>query len=227
MTETGTVSEAEAELAKLKRRQARNQRKAQADGFLLGVTAMLKPGDFVIDCGANIGNVTEPLAETGAHVHCFEPDPFAFRKLSKRFDGNPSVTLQNAAVGVDAGTVQLMRAENFDDNRRGASVKSTVVSGGRMIDEARSVEVERIDFIAFLRQAVERHGEVAFLKMDIEGAELEILEAMEREDLFAPVRAMVVETHERKFKALRPRFKALRERVSAAYPLRKVNLDWI
>lgn len=218
---------AEEQLEKFKRRHDRNMRVSEAYGMLTGITAMLRPGDFVIDCGANVGVVTEPLAATGATVHCFEPDPYAFGKLTKKFSDTPNVTLHNAAVGVKKGTVQLMRADNFDDNPNFGSVKSTVVSGGRSINEDTTIDVEQINFISYLQDMIDQHGEIAFLKMDIEGAELEILEEMETENLFDPIRCTVVETHERKFKALRPRFKALKARIAKAYPMRKVNLNWI
>jgi len=68
---------------------------------------------------------------------------------------------------------------------------------------------------------------VAFVKMDIEGAELEILEALDAQGLLAQIRCIVVETHERKFKDLRPRYKALRETLAEKYPGKRVNLDWI
>ncbi|MEL6645713.1 MAG: FkbM family methyltransferase [Pseudomonadota bacterium] len=216
-----------AELEKLKRRHDRNMRVAHARGLLDGIASMLRPGDVCVDCGANVGEVTAVLAATGASVHCFEPDPFAFGKLSKRFGGAANVTLHPAAVGLNAGQITLMRAENFADNPRGGSVKSTVIAGGRGIAEADGIAVDVIDFPAFVGDLIQTHGEIAFLKMDIEGAELDILEEMERRELFDPIRLTVAETHERKFKALRPRFRALKERVAAAYPKTKVNLDWI
>ncbi len=226
------TAEAEAlktRLEKLTRRQARNQRAAFAKGLLQGVLSMLRPGDVVMDCGANIGDVAEPLADTGATLHAFEPDPYAFERLSKRLDGRPNVTLYNAAVGTEAGSVRLMRAANFDDNPKGGSVKSTVVPGGRNIDErdGQAIDVAMIDLPAMIRDMSRAHGELAFLKMDIEGAELALLELMMRERLFDSVRLTVAETHERKFRALRPRFAELRRNVSEAYPITRVNLDWI
>ncbi|WP_435139444.1 FkbM family methyltransferase [Pseudopelagicola sp. nBUS_19] len=218
---------AEEALEKYQRRHRRNMRASHAQGFLLGVASMLQKGDLVIDCGANIGEVTQPLAETGASIHCFEPDPYAFEQLSSRVMKLDNVILHNAAVGTESGTVQLMRAVNFGENPKGGSVKSTVLKGGRSIDESNPIDVELIDLIAFIKHAIECSGEIAFLKMDIEGAELDILERMEAENLFDSIRCTVVETHERKFKALRPRFKALKERVGNAYPVSKVNLDWI
>lgn len=215
------------EVEALVRRQKRNLRKAWAEGYLTAITAMLKPGDLAVDCGANMGVVTEQLAATGATVIAFEPDPFAFGTLEQKFGNMPNVRLVNAAVGVGTGTVRLMRADNFGENPEGASVKSTILDGGRRIDAENSIEVPLIDFPTWVKEQVAERGEVAFVKMDIEGAELDILEKMHDEQLFVNVRCLVAETHERKFKDLRDRYKALRDKVGETYAPGKVNLDWI
>lgn len=215
---------------KLKRRQARNERAHFARGLMQGILSMLEPGDVVFDCGANVGDVTAPLAETGATVHAFEPDPYAFGQLSKRVAGMENVILHNVAVGVTAGSVQLMRAANFDDNPKGGSVKSTVIPGGRNINEAAgaTIDVQMVALPEMIRaEAAKAGGRIAFLKMDIEGAELDLLEHMQAENLFDLVGLTVAETHENKFRDLRPRFAALREAVAADHPVTRVNLDWI
>lgn len=217
------------DLRKQKRRMKRNLRHAHAKGLMQGILSMLQPGDVVLDCGANIGLVSTSLAETGAEVHAFEPDPFAFEALKDRLGGKHNVQLYNAAVGVSAGHITLMRAANFDDNPRGGSVKSTVVSGGSNIDETEGhgIDVALLCLPEIIADLVARHGRIAFLKMDIEGAELDLLEHMMAQDLFEHIGLTVAETHERKFRDLRPRFRALREAVAARYPTTKVNLDWI
>ncbi len=209
------------------RRQKRNLRKAWAEGYLTAITAMLRPGDLAVDCGANMGVVTERLASTGADVVAFEPDPFAFATLEQKFANSPNVTLINAAVGVGSGTVRLMRADNFGENPEGASVKSTILDGGRRIDAENAVEVPLIDFPTWVADQVRERGEIAFVKMDIEGAELDILEKMHADQMFTNLRCLVAETHERKFKELRDRYKALRDTVAENYAPGKVNLDWI
>lgn len=188
---------------------------------------MLEPGDVVLDCGANVGAVCGPLAETGATVHAFEPAPYAYEQLSKRVEGQKNVTLHNVAVGTEAGTVKLMRAEGFDDDPAKNSVKSTILEGGRSTTEGETVDVELIDFIKLCKELIKKHKKIAFLKMDIEGAELDLPEKMLAEDMFDKIGLTVVETHEKKFKELRPRYRALREAVAAKYPITKINLDWI
>jgi FkbM family methyltransferase len=211
----------------LLRRAKRNQRKAWATGYLKGICTLLRPGDLAVDLGANQGEVTAQLAATGADVVAFEPDPLTFARLQDRFAGKANVTLIQAAVGVSTGTVQLMRAENFADNPQGASVKSTILGGGRGIDAGNAVEVPLIDFPAWVRDQVTARGAIAFVKMDIEGAELEILEAMDAQGLFAGIRGLVAETHERKFKDLRDRYKALKAAIAEHEPSGKITLDWI
>jgi FkbM family methyltransferase len=229
--ETDPASDRQAKRQKtadaLIRRAKRNQRKAWAEGYLKGICTLLRPGDLAVDLGANMGVVTEQLAATGADVVAFEPDPLTFAKLQDRFAGQPNVTLINAAVGVGSGTVQLMRADNFAENPDGASVKSTILGGGRRMDRANTVEVPLIDFCSWLRGQVTARGSIAFVKMDIEGAELEILEAMDEQGLFADILGLVAETHERKFKDLRDRYRALKVAIAEHEPSGKINLDWI
>jgi len=228
-THGGAVGKSKAELKAeaVIRRHKRNLRKAHAEGYLAGICALLRPGDLALDLGANMGVVTDLLARTGADVIAFEPDPWAFAKLSERFAETPNVQLVNAAVGVGTGTVRLMRAANFDANPVGASVKSTILDGGRQMDAAQAIDVPLLDFPSFLCKTLQERGEVAFVKMDIEGAELDILEAMDRDGLFEQVRTLVAETHERKFRDLRPRYKALRDRFAERYASHRVSLDWI
>lgn len=211
----------------LARRAKRNLRKAWATGYMQGICTLLRPGDLVVDLGANRGDVTALLAATGADVVAFEPDPVTFDRLKARFDGVANVTLVHAAAGVGSGTVRLMRADNFADNPEGASVKSTILDGGRRMDAGNSVEVALVDFPGWVRDQVAARGSIAFVKMDIEGAELDILEAMDAQGLFAGIRGLVAETHERKFKDLRERYKALKAAIAEHEPSGKINLDWI
>ena len=224
-----TVAELEEQLKKLRRRQKRNQRAAWADGFLTGICGMLRPGDLAIDCGANAGEVSARLLASGADVIAFDPEPWAHDQLTRRFAGESRFTLQPAAVGTAEGAVRLMRAGNFDGNAAQASVKSTVVAGGRQIDESaeNAIEVAQIDFIAFLRDVIAQRGEVAFLKIDIEGAELDLIPAIDAAGLFGAIRCTVVETHERKFRDRAADFQAMRALIGEKYAPSHVSLDWI
>lgn len=222
-----TIEELQRKVRKLRRTHQRTARVAWAEGFLTAVCGLLRPGDVAIDCGANVGAVSARLLASGADVIAFDPEPWAVEKLQARFADEPRFHLHNAAVGCTDGTITLFRAANFDQNEKNASVKSTVVSGGRMIDEGAGIRVPQVDFVTFLQRLIAERGEIAFLKMDIEGAELDLLAAMDRADIFASIRCTVAETHENKFADLRPRYTSLRTHFAQRYRPEHVNLDWI
>lgn len=74
---------------------------------------VLRPGDVVIDVGANVGMVTL-LACSSKRVagtisaHCFEPDPVAFRWLAKNAAlNNFDIVLNDCAVGASLGEAEL------------------------------------------------------------------------------------------------------------------------
>jgi FkbM family methyltransferase len=212
----------------IRRRNKRRIKRVRAQGVLQGVISMLRPGDIVFDCGANVGDVTAQLIGSGAHIHAFEPDPVAFARLSDRFLGAANVTLHNVAVATRDGDATLIRASDFADDPTARTSRSTIVAGGHLMADhgETTAPVKTIDLPRLIRETVSQHGEIALLKLDIEGAELEILEALEQQDLFDAVRLTIVETHQGKFPALRPRFKALRKRIAQGYPATKVNLEW-
>jgi FkbM family methyltransferase len=185
--------------------------------------AALDAGSLCIDLGANVGKISGELARTGARVHAFEPDPWAFGQLRDRLGGLANVTLHNAAIGARDGTATLMRDPDFDQDR---AVRSEGTSAFRSLlwqeGEADAFEVEQVGICRFLR---ELDRPVDLIKVDIEGAEVELLEAL----LDAPerdrVKVMFVETHEAQMPELRPRLKALRRRIKALeHPV--VYLNW-
>ncbi len=69
-------------------------------------------------------------------------------------------------------------------------------------------------------------GDIGVLKLDVEGAELGILETLLARRAFDRIGLTLVETHERLFPALQPRYAALRAAIAAAWPPARVNLDW-
>ncbi|MCX7890363.1 MAG: FkbM family methyltransferase [Rhodobacteraceae bacterium] len=202
---------------------------ARAQGTINGISLMLKPGDIAFDCGANVGDVSAILARSGATVEACEPDPYCVARLTERLAGVPNLRLHAAAVGVAGGVARLQRDRNFDADPARASVRSTVTPGGRRMaeDPDEAIEVPVIDLPAALEAAIATRGEIAFLKLDVEDAEPDILEEMARRRIFDGIRFTAAETHERKFPALAPRFAALRARIAAGWPATRVTLDWI
>jgi len=122
----------------------------------------LKPRSLVYDVGGYLGSWTsEMLLKYPCEYHVFEPHPQAFSKLMERFAGCPEVHLHQFALGGTNGSVLLSSAAEA----------SSIVSN-RGVD---SVEVKLVDVRQHL---LDERRSVALMKLNIEGAEFEFLEAL-------------------------------------------------
>ncbi len=179
-------------------------------------------GDVCLDMGANVGVYTEILAATGATVHAYEPDPWSMDQLQARFADNPRVHLHAAAVGAMAGTAMLHRKRHFADNTARHSQSSTIVpaDADRFVSSGIQVNV-----LAF-RDVVAGIGRpVALAKIDIEGAEFDILEEIFARPADYDVEAIFAETHERANPDRIARVDAMR-RMAETLDRPSINLFW-
>jgi FkbM family methyltransferase len=182
----------------------------------------LGPGDIAIDLGANAGEITRELAQTGAEVHAFEPDPDTFARLRDNVGAFDNVVLHNKAAGAEAGTVPIFRPPSWYEGREASASKAvSVLTDSRTEGFVSAGTVEMIDFSAFLNDLPRP---AALVKVDIEGSEWALLdrvlaEARGRFD------AMFVETHERFDRSVLPRLKRM-QREFASWDRPYVNLYW-
>jgi FkbM family methyltransferase len=182
----------------------------------------LGPGDIAIDLGANAGEITRRLAQTGAEVHAFEPDPDTFARLRENVGTFGNVILHNKAAGAEAGTVPIFRPASWYEGREASASKAVSVQTRQPDGGVRAAgTVEMIDFSAFLNDLPRP---AALVKVDIEGSEWALLdrvlaEARGRFD------AMFVETHERFDRSVLPRLKRM-QREFASWDRPYVNLYW-
>jgi FkbM family methyltransferase len=186
------------------------------------VVAGLQPGDIAIDCGASGGGATHQLAANGATVYAFEPDPHGFEGLVPMFQGVKNVHLFQQAVGTEARQVALNRTGDFLDNPD-HHVRSSSVFDSKANRNPSSVVVEQIDLLEFIAALPQR---VALLKMDIEGAEVPILERLFDTGMVRSIGYVFAETHERMIPDLVKRTRALRRR-RVREGLHHVSLDWV
>lgn len=187
------------------------------------VAGELGAADVAIDCGANVGRYTEVLARNGARVYAFEPNPDAFAVLSERMRGYPNVVCLNKAVAAKAGTVPLyLHAHAAEDPLHWSTGSSMLATKGNVNKET-FVEVEAVDFVNFL---LALKGQVALVKMDIEGAEVALLGRLLEQPLaLAAIGRLFVETHDHKIPELRDCTDRMREEI-ARRGLDRINLDW-
>lgn len=115
----------------------------------------------IIDCGANIGLSVLYMKEQfpNAKVLAFEPDALSFPLLQKNTNGMTGIVLKQKAVWKDNTTI------NFDNT--GTLSSRIVTNPFSNQKEAKIVEAER------LRDYLDKP--IFFLKLDIEGAEYEVI----------------------------------------------------
>ncbi|MEX0338548.1 MAG: FkbM family methyltransferase [Arenibacterium sp.] len=205
---------------KLKRRHCK-----RAQDTFSEVLADTHAGDLCLDLGANVGDFTRRMAETGADVISFEPDPGAFSVLEKAVAGLPNVTLIHKAAGHQDDQLMLYRSDKWSADKPGEHTKSSslVIADGS-VDDANAVMVDVVDIISFIE---ELDRDIRIIKMDIEGAEWAIMNRLINHPVLQRIDCIFVETHERADPAKYvPMFDALQDR---AEQLTKpyINLYWI
>ncbi|MBX9592222.1 MAG: FkbM family methyltransferase [Hyphomonadaceae bacterium] len=186
------------------------------------LVGQLTPDDIAIDCGANVGHYTRMLAASGATVYAFEPDPHCYGILCRTLGERPNVHLFNQAVGAETCDTKLYRARDFDTDPDYLSQSSSVYGSNPNVETSSAIAVQQIDLIRFIT-ALPRP--VSVLKLDIEGAEVPVIEKLLDTRVIDRVGQVFAETHERKIPELAAPTRALRRRI-ALEGRGNLNLDW-
>ena len=167
-------------------------------------------GMICIDLGAHFGKYTRAMALGAKQVIAFEPDPWAHEVLQKNVRDFENVKIENAAAGTCSRTVHLYRHARFDDDPAKYSRSSSVVSNKINVTRESAIEVNQIDFIEYVSDLNE---EIGVLKIDIEGAEVELLESLlDQPDILKRIHFIFVETHASRIPSHKPLVKLLRSR---------------
>ena len=212
-------------LGYIARRKLKRRHCNRAQDTFSEVLADTGAGDLCLDLGANVGEFTRRMAETGADVISFEPDPGAYSVLEKAVEGLPNVTLVHKAAGHQEDKLMLYRSDKWSADNPGAHTKSSslVIADGSA-DDGNAVMVDVVDIISFI-EALDR--DIRIIKMDIEGAEWAIMNRLIDHPVLKRIDCIFVESHERADPAKYvPMFDALQDR---AEQLTKpyINLYWI
>lgn len=142
----------------------------------------INEGNVVFDVGANIGELTllfSKFVGNRGQVHSFEPTPETFDKLSSlvRITNKKNVTLNNLAVSEDKGfgNFNIYEKQYASWN---TFAKRPLENYGINIAPPISIVVPVISIDEYcLENFIDR---IDLLKIDVEGAELDVLKGAER-----------------------------------------------
>jgi len=133
------------------------------------LTKLVKPGQTIIDVGANIGYFSltaAVLVGDSGRVIAFEPHPVAAGRLRQNVALNDlsNVEIVEAAVAHTPGSLRLFLGEDSE----GSSLYDLGLEPNLAVADVRALTLD--DYVV-----AERIGKVDLLKIDAEGAEVNVL----------------------------------------------------
>ena len=154
--------------------------------FISLYSQFLSAGDLCFDIGSNLGYRTRCFNQMGCKVVSVEPQTTCYSKLSRTFHGNNSVHLVNAAVGRQSGKASLHASPDHVLSTLSKSFIDLTTKSGRFSgttwNRIEDVEMTTLD------QLILEYGLPAFIKIDVEGYESEVLAGLSR-----PIAALSLE----------------------------------
>ena len=149
------------------------------------------------DFGANVGLVTDIVNSLSIDkkIFAFEPADVNFRILENKFGNNEKIKLEDKAVWINDGRISFsLGTKNTHTNS-----KITKIINDRGYDEKKyikSYEVDCIDVHQYINKLnSNKKDHYVVVKMDIEGAEYDVLAHMIEKNTIANVDLLLVEFH--------------------------------
>jgi FkbM family methyltransferase len=136
--------------------------------------AFVPPGALCFDIGAHVGNRVRAWRQLGARVVAVEPQRACADLLQRLFAGDPDVTLVRAALGAAPGETELLVSRRHPTVTSASPGWVEAVRDNPRFRGVRWDGRERVP-VTTLDRMVERFGEPAFTKIDVEGGEAEVL----------------------------------------------------
>ena len=125
---------------------------------------------YFIDCGAHCGeSILTAKQKFGINtiVISFEPIPGLAKQLQEIYKDNPTVNIQNSAVWINDSVRKFYLSEEYTDG-------SSLLTSLNNLKEEHYVKIPCFDLSSWIKNTFTPNDYI-ILKLDIEGAEYEVL----------------------------------------------------
>ncbi len=137
----------------------------------------VRPGDLCFDIGAHLGDRVHALSRLGARIVALEPHPEMMDWLRRWYGHQENITLVEEAVSARRGTASLWISRLTPSVSTISQQWLTTVRQNRRFASARWEEQIPVT-VTTLDALIAQYGRPAFCKIDVEGAELEVLQGL-------------------------------------------------
>jgi FkbM family methyltransferase len=134
----------------------------------------IRKGDVVLDIGANIGyyalRLSNLVGENGS-VHCFEPDKKNYTHLEKATSNLKNIFTTNKAVGPRTEKIKIYTSKNLNVDHRTYQPE----------DYDEEIEIDAVSIDDYCSTHLNKGtGKIDFIKMDIQGFEMQAVQGMQK-----------------------------------------------
>ena len=137
----------------------------------------IRKNNLCFDIGAHLGDRTRAWSSLGAHIIAVEPNPGSMRWLRRWYGNNSQITLIEQAVGAHAGTASLWVSRLTPSVSTLSPSWLKAVQGSPRFAGVRWNEQVQVT-VTTLDALIALYGKPAFCKIDVEGAELDVLNGL-------------------------------------------------
>lgn len=133
----------------------------------------VQEGDLVFDIGANIGRMTRVFLGLGARVIAVDPQPYCLSMLERKFSGTDRVVIVPKGVGSASGSKTFhVSTRNHPTSTFSAEFIRQSRYSHRKWDNEISVDIVTLETL------IRDFGRPAFIKIDTEGYEPQVIKGL-------------------------------------------------
>jgi FkbM family methyltransferase len=147
----------------------------------------IRPGDLAFDIGAHVGDRVASFRRLGARVVAVEPQPALLRVLRLLYGRKRNVAIEAVLVGSSIGRADLRINVDNPTISTASAAFVDAADGAPGWEGQRWTRVIRMP-VTTLDNLIARHGTPAFIKIDVEGLEADVLAGLTK-----PVKALSFE----------------------------------